>query len=176
MAARADPVFRKPRDGLSKHVSRFTVTSLRTRICFRKADTPSYSILLRCNIFVRLAQVFGNLDFSHFRLCKIFHGYLKIVARRRVKVRFEKYGGVGNEMVEGFCRKIFKTVRMEYLAFETWKISIAIFIISKRYIHIYFPICVLRYQTKWRFLCVCVYIYISYFFHYCNMKLWYEIR
>lgn len=163
MAARADPVFRKPRDGLSKHVSRFTVTSLRTRICFRKADTPSYSILLRCNIFVRLAQVFGNLDFSHFRLCKIFHGYLKIVARRRVKVRFEKYGGVGNEMVEGFCRKSFKTVRMEYLAFETWKISIAIFIISKQYIYIYFPICVLRYQTKWRLLCVCIYIYILLF-------------
>lgn len=163
MAARADPVFRKPRDGLSKHVSRFTVTSLRTRICFRKADTPSYSILLRCNIFVRLAQVFGNLDFSHFRLCKIFHGYLKIVARRRVKVRFEKYGGVGNEMVEGFCRKIFKTVRMEYLAFETWKISIAIFIISKRYIHIFSYLRPPLSNKMEILMCVCIYIYILLF-------------
>lgn len=69
--------------------------------------------------------------------------------------------------------KIFK-IRMESLAFEMWA-SIQkfplLFLLSKQYIYIYFAICVLRYQIKWKLLC----IYIYYFFHYCNMKLWYEI-
>lgn len=106
----------------------------------------------------------GFWKFGFFTLSALqnFHGYLKIVARRRVKVRFEKYGGVGNEMVEGFCRKIFKTVRMEYLAFETWKISIAIFIISKRYIHIFSYLRPPLSNKMETLMCMYIYIYLTF--------------
>lgn len=59
--------------------------------------------------------------------------------------------------------KIFK-IRMESLAFEMWA-SIQkfplLFLLSKQYIYIYFAICVLRYQIKWKLLCIYIYITFS---------------